>query len=266
MDVGMSTACFFPDYHTEDIIALMPPMGVNTIEVFLNSVSEYTEDFCAILADRIAENNLKVNSFHVLTHHFEPDLFSVSKRQREDAFKTLNAVLSGAVRMGAEMYTFHGTPIRRDLPPTVNYKRIAPYVDDFADVCLQKGIKLAWENVNWAYYNSPEFVPKLLNETKSDNIYFTFDIKQAKRSGIDPYLYLNEIGDRLVNVHLCDYDDEGNLFLPGEGSFDFNKLYEWLKKADYDGAVIMEVYRNAYSDFEHLKKGVDYLKNVLKSH
>ena len=38
MDIGLSSACFYPDLHTENSIGKMKELGFNHGEIFLNTM------------------------------------------------------------------------------------------------------------------------------------------------------------------------------------------------------------------------------------
>jgi sugar phosphate isomerase/epimerase len=64
-------------------------------------------------------------------------------------------------------------------------------------------------------------------------------------------------------VHLCDYNEDGSLALPGKGSFDFTKLFYTLLEMGYKGDAIIEVYPENYNTFDELVRCYDYLNQCL---
>ncbi|MFU0799396.1 MAG: sugar phosphate isomerase/epimerase [Xylanivirga thermophila] len=262
MQIGVSTASFYPAALTEDAVELMGKMGIKNLEVFLETYSEYDENFCMDIAQVLNKYDMRASSVHTLSTQFEPQLFALTSRQRDDAVKIFKKVLKGAKIMGADIYVFHGPPVRANSMPNMDFKRIGRITDELCDMAAEYGVRLAWENVCWCLYAYPEFAIRLLEHTKS-NIYFTLDIKQAMKSGYTPYNFLEYMGDRLVNIHLCDYDEEKRLFMPGRGSFDFNQLKRLLDKKGYDGPVIMEIYRNNYKHYSEIMDGVKHLEQIF---
>jgi|AGTN01.1.fsa_nt_gi Sugar phosphate isomerases/epimerases len=83
------------------------------------------------------------------------------------------------------------------------------------------------------------------------------------QSGYSVYDYLDAIGDRLKNVHLCDFDENGKLSVPGKGTFDFVALFKRLSDMGYDGPLMLEVYAGDYENFEEVKRGAEYLRECL---
>jgi len=57
-----------------------------------------------------------------------------------------------------------------------------------------------------------------------------------------PHEYIRKIGDRIVTLHVSDYDfrDERH-WLPGEGDIDWQELYKALLEIGYNGAWMYEV-------------------------
>ncbi|SNX54853.1 sugar phosphate isomerase/epimerase [Thermoanaerobacterium sp. RBIITD] len=263
MNVGISTASFYPEYLTEETVPLIGNMGIKTVEVFLESYSEYDEEFCKEMKDVLDKYDIKVNSIHAIGTQFEPQLFSATERQRKDALKMLLKVLKAANILGAKVYVFHGPAVRKETKPNIDFEKIAKNADYIAETAGEYGIKFAWENVYWCWFSYPKFALSLKEVTNSKNIYFTLDIKQAMKSKQDPFEYLKAMGEYIANVHLCDYDNDGNLFLPGRGNFDFRRLYKELERINYRGPVIMEVYRNNYKEYSEMMEGIIFLKEIF---
>ena len=112
----------------------------------------------------------------------------------------------------------------------------------------QRKIKIAWENVCWCQLATPERAREIRRPLPE--IRFTLDIKQAMRAGCDPIDFVDAMGEQLANVHVCDWDENGRLCLPGEGTFDFT------------GAVIVEPYLALVKSDEALEKSIRMLKRI----
>lgn len=263
LDIGLSTASFYPDYPTEKAIDIIGDMGIDVAELFLGSYSEYNREFCQGLIDTLNRHNMHVHSVHTLSSQFEPQLFASTYRQRKDSLDIWLKVLEGAQAIGAEVYVFHGPPVRLNTQPKLDFKRIGRITDELSNIAADFGIKFSWENVYWCWYSDPQFAVKLLENTKGDNIYFTLDIKQAIKSGYSPEEFLYNMGDRVANVHICDFDKDGNLYLPGMGEYDFKGLYAQLHRQGYCGPIILEVYRTNYNHYLDMLQSIDFFKSIF---
>ena len=112
--------------------------------------------------------------------------------------------------------------------------------------------------MHWAYFNTPEYFARL-KELVPD-LGATLDIKQTMQTGLGYRPFMDVIGDRLKTVHLCDFDDDGRLSLPGEGTFDFVTLFARLNDIGYTGPALMEVYTGNYDTEDRLRRAYEHLK------
>ena len=260
METGISTASFFPRLYTEDALTEIASLGVNVSEVFFASRCEYTDEFGDVLLDRLARaENMRVHSVHALTNQFEPELYSLNDRAYGDAIATFESVCKVAQKIGAKNYTFHGaTMLKKAVRYSFNYDLITQRVNILCDLAEKYGVTLCYENVHWAYFCTPAFYAAI--KDRCPKLGATLDIKQAMQSGISWRDYLDVMKGRLKTVHLCDYDDNGNLCLPGKGTFDFVALYRALAEAGFDGPCLMEVYTKSYKEENELKAAFEFLK------
>ena len=83
MEIGVSTASLFLREYNEDSLVTLNEIDARTCEIFLESFSEYTEEFGKLLLSR--KGNLNVHSLHVITLNFETELFSANQRAFNDA-------------------------------------------------------------------------------------------------------------------------------------------------------------------------------------
>ena len=262
MKVGVSTASLFLRKNNEDALPLLENLGIDTVEVFLTSFSEYGYPFADLLKQR--KGSLTVNSVHDLNTEFEPQLFNAHPRVKADAYGWLEKVLQSANVLGAPYYTFHGTSRMKRAARSGendNFPKMIEGFSELLDFCLVHGVRLCLENVEWATYNRPGVFSILANALP--NLYGVLDVKQARISGHPYETYLSEMGDRLAYAHVSDYDNAGKICLPGRGNFDFNTLVKRLKDVGFNGALLIEVYTGDYGAESELKQSCDFLREIL---
>lgn len=266
MEIGISSASFFAKCLPEDAPELIASLGAKSCELFLNTFSEYDESFFDLLCAGVERSGLKVHSLHPMGTQFEPQLFSMLERPRKDALRLFMKILRGMEKLGASCYIMHGPANLGGAVKNVDFSRIAPILKQYCDIAADFGVSIAFENVSWCLFNTPDFAPKLLNACGNDRLRFTLDIKQAARSGYEPGEFLRAMGERLANVHLCDYSMENNrarTAMIGSGNFDFAGLFRELKRLGYDGPAFIEVYSDLYDDFSELAAALKSLKSLL---
>ena len=266
MEIGLSTASYFQKLQIEDAILDIGAHGVSLCEVFLNTFSEYEPAFVELLAERLACANVNVFSVHPMSMQFEPQLFSIHPRQREDALSLYEQVLSAGKRLGAHTYVMHGPARLFGGVKNIELFRIAPIFLDLAERAQKYDIQLTLENVSWCVFNEPEFGARL-QELTQGAIKHTLDVKQAVRSGYDPMDYIRAVGGQIVNVHLCDatrlpsggvrYD------MPGFGEYDFAAMLNLLNEYGYRGPAFIEVYSDMYTQIPTLYESLSRVEHIV---
>ena len=213
-------------------------MGVDTTEVFLNTFSEYEKPFVEELVRR--KEQMKVHSVHAHGTCFEPELFSSYSRIRDDAESIFKKVCISAFMLGAKYVTFHGPFAKRGRAVNVNMSDFTKRLNELCDVAESCGVSIAYENVNWAYCDTPEFF-KAIKE-QCPRLKGTLDVKQAIYSGVDVYKFLDVMEDRLVTVHVSDFDYVNERhWLPGEGKIDWVSMIDALDEVGYEGTFLYEL-------------------------
>lgn len=254
MQIGMSTASLFTKVPTEDTFLALKQLGVDLCEVFLSSFSEYHGS----IADTIVKNRcINVHSIHALTNQYEPELFSKNPRALQDSLSILDEVLTMGERLGAKHYTFHGATMLKKIAYDHDYAKLSVFVNTIIDMCEKRKLTLNYETVHWAYFSHPSYFTNL--KQFCPRLRATLDIKQCMQSHIDYRQYLDAVTGSLDTVHMCDYDADEKLYIPGRGTFDFVELFSRLADTGFDGAAIIEVYPQSYNNFDELKQALEYI-------
>lgn len=260
MEIGLSSASFYPNLNIEDTIALMKRLGFDVGELFLNTASEYDEEFIKILLEEKNKNNFRINSVHGFSSSFEPFLFDVYKRRRDDMFIYFKKICKAAKMLGAQSYTFHG--MRHQNSKYIDLKFIVQVYNELIYTAMEEGIKLSQENVSWCMSSDINFL-KMIKEECKYPIYFTFDIKQSYKAGIEPEKYIDIMGKNIINLHINDRDDMNLCLLPGQGNVNYKKLFQKLKGNEYNGIGIIEVYSDNYSKYDELTNAKKFLTSCF---
>ena len=269
MNVGISTASIFNKAMVEDTPAMLVDIGCKEIEVFLNTFSEYRPDFVRLLRKRIDDAGLVVYSVHPMSNQFEAQLFSIHPRQKADAFSMYRDALNAGRILGATHYVMHGSPHLGGTAKNLEMERITPVFRELLDVAAEYGITLCLENVSWCFFHTPAFGAELRQRLGDRRLKFVLDIKQAVRSGEDPFAFVEAVGEDLANWHLCDYAFDGtgklSLKMPGQGQCDFFALGKAMAAKGYNGPAFIEVYSDMYRELDELKSSFDIMQTTLST-
>lgn len=259
MQLGLSTAAFYGKWETEEAAERIAALGFDCAEVFLQSDSEHTKEFAALVKRNLG--SIPCMSIHPLGS-YENYMAGRPARQVRDAFDRFRRILDAGAEMGAKTFVYHGrnTPQLKPLPWNLgwNIEAIAPMCEEAA----QRGMVIGWENVYWCQLTEPGRV--LEAKEALPDVRFTLDIKQAMRAGCDPIEFVSAMGDRLCNVHICDWSEDGRLCLPGEGIFDFKRLICALHDVGYGGPIILEPYLALIQSDETLMRSAAYMRHIIE--
>lgn len=95
-----------------------------------------------------------------------------------------------------------------------------------------------------------------------DDFHMVFDIKQAIRSGYDPFYVADEFKNEITHIHLSDNTPEVDCMPPGRGTFDFKRLFQLMNDADYKGGYVIEIYSKGYDVMKELALSKEYLDSI----
>jgi len=249
MDIGLSSACFYPNVDTENSIKKMKDLGFNHGEIFLNSTSEYEEEFSKLLLEKKELYEFNVNSVHAFSGSFEPYLFDKYDRRRNDMLNNFKKVCKSAKILGASCYTFHG--MRYTDFKELDLKFVIDIYNELSYIAMDSGIKLAQENVSWCMSSSIRFL-NFLSENCKYPIYFTLDLKQAYKANVSVEKYIKVMGSNIINLHINDRNEKYPCLLPGKGNLNYEDICNMLKSVMYSGRGIIEVYSSNYIKDEEL--------------
>lgn len=259
MDIGISSACFYPDIYLENSVGLMKELGFNMGELFLNTPSEFNDDFIDILIEEKEKNKFTINSVHGFSTFYEPFLFDNYDRRSKDMMKYFKQICKAGKRLGAKSYTFHG--MRKVDLRYFNMNKVVEVYNQLIYTASEIGIKLAQENVSWCMSSNLSFLSSLQEKCRYP-LYFTLDIKQAYKAGIDIDEYIKIMSKNIVNLHLNDNDKENVCLLPGQGDVNFKYIFSKLESLGYKGGGIIEVYRDNYTKCNELSKSRELLEEI----
>lgn len=257
MSFGISTSCLYPMI-TEEALELLGKSGVKTCEVFINSLSETSPEFAKKLNSIKDAHNIKISSIHPFSSFAETYmLFSEYKRRFDDALDFYRQTAEVAAILGANIMIIHGSR----LPEKISYNE---YFERFQKlICAGKefGVSVCQENVNSHLSEDPEFL-KIMRKALGTDFKLVFDVKQAVRAGFSPLEFAEEFKNEIIHIHISDHKSGFDCLPPAAGTFDFKKLFNIMKSANYNGDYIIELYRNNFKEPNELIKGLEYLQNL----
>lgn len=257
MEIGASTACFYP-LETEKALQNVCDLGFSTTEVFMNSPCELEEVFVKNLKSIADNNSTKIVSVHPFSSFLESScIFGDYQRRFNDFIGIYEKTCHAAALLGAGVVVIHGAVAKPKIP--IPNERYFERFKMLIDIGKREGVTVCQENVNRFKSESIDFCKKM-RDALGDDYHMVFDIKQTVRAGQDTFKFLEEFKNQIAHVHISDNGDLGDCLPPGKGSFDFQRLFNTLNGANYKGNYIIEIYSGSLDVAEELKESKAYLK------
>ena len=256
MKIGASTACLYP-METEKAFETIASLGIKNAEIFFNAASELGGEVLTAIERISAENDVKVASVHPFQSAFEPlCLFTGYKRREEEFLSEYERYFDVMNRLGAEVFVFHGAWKNHG----ISYDFYMEQFEKLQNLGMKHGITVAQENIAYCVSSEIELIRRMRTELDAK---FVLDVKQAVRAGQDPFEIADLYGKGLVHCHISDHNAQSNCLPVGKGDFDVSAFLGMLKAKNYDGAVLLELYRQDFKEPEELRQSVELMKSLL---
>lgn len=260
MDIGASSACFYP-METEKAFQILCENGFSDIEIFFNSPSETNPSFIKELKKIKDAYGVNVTSVHPYESFGEGyNFFSNYYRRYEDACENYKRFFNAAAELGASFAIMHGAKHRYDITP----EKYAERFTRLNEIAMTFGCYMAHENVVDFSGARPEFL-ELLRDYGKENFKMVLDVKQARKAGVLPIDFIKTVGENIAHVHLSDCSTVSQCTPPSEeGLFDFGELFTQLQSVDYKGKYIIELYSDGFKDVNDIINSAKYLENIMQ--
>lgn len=257
MKLGISTSCFYP-LETEQALEYLGKNNIKNAEIFFNSRSELKAPFIDILSEIKNRYDMNITSIHPTLSLAESFMmFSAYERRFYDALDDYSRYSEIAAEFGARYIILHGGKQHGVL----NDEEYCERYMALKKATLKNGVTVLQENVFKHRAGDFEFLSAIKNHL-GDDAEFCLDIKQAIRCGYSPITLMDELGDNIKHYHISDHSPASDCQLPLNGGFNFQGFFEILENKNFNGSCIIEVYNNAYSDYQEIIKSKNLLENL----
>lgn len=261
IDIGVSTACLYP-LETEKALAELAARGIKNVEIFMNAVNELEGDILADMLGTLKKYGVSVKSVHPFSSPMETlFLFGNYPRRAEYLLDIYRKYFETMNRLGAKIFILHGAILSSKVPDDLYLER---YLRLYR-IGQEYGVTVVQENISYCRSGSVGFLKKM-SDCLGDEVRFVLDLKQARRSGTDPFELLNVLGKKTVHLHVSDGAERSDCLPIGSGDFDFERLLRKLDALDYTGTMIVELYRENYNSYDELTDCAKALEKIVEHH
>lgn len=258
MLLGVSSASLYP-LETERAVKQLGELGVRNTEIFLNDFSEMSGAIFDEILHTLHEYGMNVVSVHPFTSPMESMfLFSNYPRRQQALLDMYRRFFECMNKFGAKIFVLHGAILSSNCPDDLYFEQFSRLLDA-AD---EFGVTVGQENISYCKSGSLDFL-KRLREECGERTKYVLDLKQARRSGLSALEILDELGKDVIHVHVSDADGKSDCLPVGAGTENLALIVNRLKELGFDGALLIELYRSNYSEYEELAEGVKRLEKLL---
>lgn len=254
---GVSSASLYP-LHTEDAVRKLAEMGVRNAEIFINDFSESEGEIFEDILKTVRDYEMNIVSVHPFPPMESGYLFSEYDRRQKTHLDIYKRYFHCMNRLGAKIFVLHGAILSSKCPDERYFEQYSKLLD----IAEEQGITIAQENICYCKSKDIDFLRRL-KENCGERVKYLLDIKQAVRAGISPFELIETLGNDIVHIHISDNSPEGDCLPVGKGSFDFVKLVEKLNGIGYDGAMLIELYRHNYGEYNELYEGMKIIEQII---
>ncbi|MCC8068887.1 MAG: sugar phosphate isomerase/epimerase [Ruminococcus sp.] len=254
MKAGVSSACLYPQI-LERAVEDIAKCGIKATEIFINTDCELEEFYVRELRAILDYYGTECISVHPYTCSIEPMMFfSNYERRVNDALRYYSKFFKAMNILGANIFVFHGNKETLSVEESLYFDRFFK----LSEVGKQYNIIVAQENVARCQCNNIPFMVNMVNQL-GDVAKFVIDLKQAIRNNVELFDIINSVGKNIAHIHISDHTSTHDCLPLGMGILDVKLLLKRLKEVSFNGAIMLELYRNNFDTIEQLHENYLYL-------
>ena len=253
------------------------PLLTQDVEKNVEALIAHEADIVELLTDGIQWDDMKGKMKSILGYlrqfdvgysihppAWDTNLTSENRTIREATFEEYRKSIEFAHELEADHVVIHpGFAFSPVFDKKIARQRAEEYVHRLNEIARPLGVKLAVENVGYhgaSIFTQDEYCTFL--DSFDDNCGYLIDTGHARLNNWDIPAMIRRVGRRLNSVHLHDNSGRGDEHLPiGEGTIDWEPVYEALKEVQADCLLILEYTPGA--DLEKLRTGKRILQQKL---
>lgn len=230
-ELGLDSIEFILDYNDAAINPLMSKEGLTEINNLISTTG--------------------INVYSVCADYFmEAPLHSEDEKIASQSRKILEQLIINASEIGISDIVIPCVD-QSSLKGETAASRLIQCLNSMRDVYEKHNVNMALETD----LNPVEFA-KLLEQLPSKNVTVNYDTGNSASLGYNITEEFEAYGNRISDIHIKDRELNGGSVVLGTGNTNFSLFFDELKKLNYKGIFIMQVYRD--------DEGVEIFKKQLK--
>ena len=232
--IGVST----PKFIDEEMFRLYKEASISQMEVSVNKEESEALNYENLL-EWSKKYGVELYSFHLPFMPFN-DIDISRPDIAEKSVEYLKGYIDNGTKIGIDKFIIHpsGEPIAesdRALRMEISKKSLSI----LADYAKERGAVICVENLpRTCLGRDSKDMLELLSA--NDKLVACFDTNHLL--GEDPLEFIKAVGDKIVTLHVSDYDFKNERhWLPGEGLLNWKEILEAIKGLNYKGSWLYEI-------------------------
>jgi sugar phosphate isomerase/epimerase len=244
----------------EKIFSIAKKFEFSGVELHLKTPSQLFNISKEKLEKLSIKHQIPILSIH--SPPYENFLFQFLIKRDKILFKTWKNTLELAKYLNSEVVVIHPFPfLLRKEKTKFDFENLLSKIKN-------SNIKICIENMPKLVFFSPHILitpEEFKNFCSKNNCFQTLDTTHSKTENIEPADFFRINKDYIKNIHISDYKNGRQHLPPGKGEINFKKLFENLKKANYQGFITLELIPKNISSFEIIKNCKEYIQTLWEN-
>lgn len=262
----------YKHYSLENTILQIAVAGFDAVEIWGGRPHAYPGDLLEhdiqYVRSIVDEHGLVISAIFPAQYHSPCCLCSPDEKIRMQSVHWLSTSIELAVRLGAPKVIICPSHSLHDQDPDEAWDLLADSLYKLCEFTGHYNILLAIEPSDrnaTDMINTTIQAIDMIDQIGCDNLGVSFNTGHALIAGEDTQTAIENLGDKLLHVHVNDNDGEKDQHLvPGQGQYDFQGMIHALRLVQFDGCLSADLnWEYAADPDPAANKTQEFLENLI---
>jgi len=273
MRLATATSVFY-QYTIQDAIDAIAKLGYEGVDIWGGRPHVYRNDLSAAelrdLRNRIEDQGLSVSSFMPAFYRYPHSLSNPNPKVRDDSVDYMRECIDNAAMLEAGIVLIVPDLTLYEHDREDSLQRLVECIDRIAQYASPYNLELGIEVL---FYDETDLVTSaddainIINQLGYENLCVVLDTGTLNLSKEQPEDIFSKLNNLVKQIHVNDNDGnkmQQNL-IPGDGTYDFKSLIQFLNTIDYTGFLSAELSKHYADDPEPaLRTTADRLREWMQ--
>lgn len=196
---------------------------------------------------------------------FEPSISNANREKRLKRISYTKSCIDLAVELGANNISITSGMCLPGNPPQQALNYLIESLHEIMDYAEKKEINVGIEYEPGLLIENGKELLELIDQVDSNRLGANLDLGHAEVIGESLPKIITKFKDRIWNLHIEDIANQKHYHLiPGDGTMDFDAIFNTLREIEYDRFVTVELYTYAHNPQYASTRSFDFLEDYIK--